>query len=138
MRGEGVHGPRPSHCAQRGRMSGRRAGCPGLHEMPDVRALGPDVRAGGVGFCALWIEGAGFPGFWPDFRAGRRMSGPCSTSMAGLLLLLTSLGGGCPAAVAACTSSFSFLCSRAHLALVLGLSMVSSGVPEYAQGPRLK
>ena len=27
---------------------------------------------------------------------------------------------------------------RARLALVLGFSMVSSGVPEYAQGPRLK
>ena len=31
-----------------GRMSGCPAGCPGLHEMPDVRALGPDVRAGRV------------------------------------------------------------------------------------------
>ena len=27
---------------------------------------------------------------------------------------------------------------RARLALVLGFSMVSSGVPEYAEGPRLK
>ena len=45
---------------------------------------------------------------------------------------------GCPAAVAAGTSSFSFLCFRARLALVLGFSMVSSGVPEYAQGLCLK
>ena len=45
---------------------------------------------------------------------------------------------GCPAVVAADSSSFFFLFSRAHLALVLGLSMVSSGVPKYAQGSRLR
>ena len=45
---------------------------------------------------------------------------------------------GCSAAVAAGSSSFSFHRSRAHLPLVLGLSMLSSGVPEYAQGPRLR
>ena len=82
-------------------MSGRRAGCPGLQEEPDV-------RAGVEAFCALWIGGAGCPGeeagfpglreepdvrargpdvradgesfcrFWcvaPDFRASGRMSG---------------------------------------------------------------
>ena len=46
-------------------MSGRRAGCPGLREAPDVRAKTPDVRAGR--FC-FWTEA-------PDFRAGGRMSG---------------------------------------------------------------
>ena len=66
--------------------------------------------------------GAGFPGVGPDVRAG----------------LDVRAGDGCPGPVAAGSSSLSFLWSRAHLALVLGLSMVSSGVPEYAQGPCLK
>ena len=74
-------------------MSGRRAGCPGLREVPDV-------RAGVADSSALWIACAGFPGrrqmsggsgragcpgLWPDVRAegvqllnafcdGRRMS----------------------------------------------------------------
>ena len=50
-------------------MSERRAGCPGLREVPDV-------RAGGAGLDALWIDGAGFPGeeagcpgLGPDVRA---------------------------------------------------------------------
>ena len=89
---------------------GEEAGCPGLQQEPDVRGMGPDVQAVGVTSNALWI--------------GR---GWISRGLT-----------GCPAAVAAGSSSFSFLRSRAHLALVLGLSMVSSGVPEYAQGPRLK
>ena len=76
----------------------------------------PDVRAALVLFGVLWIADAGFPGQGPDVRAG----------------------AGCPAAVAAGSSSFSFLRFRARLALVLGFSMVSSGVPEYEQGPRLK
>ena len=37
-----------------------------------------------------------------------------------------------------CSSWLFFLHFHAHLDLVLGLSMVSSGVPEYAQGLRLK
>ena len=61
------------------------AGCPGLREVPDVRASGPDVRAGVAGLGALWIGGvrmsglggrmsggsgrAGCPGLWPDVRA---------------------------------------------------------------------
>ena len=49
-------------------MSGRRAGCPGLPEAPDVRARTPDVRAGGLNFCGSWCEA-------PDFRGFGRMSG---------------------------------------------------------------
>ena len=43
-------------------------------------------------------EGAGFPGFReePDVRGMGRMSGPCSTLLAGLLLLLMSPAAGCP------------------------------------------
>ena len=89
---------------------GGGAGCPGLWEEPAVRGMGPDVRAVGVASRALWI-GSG------------RISGGRA---------------GCPGPIAASSSSFSFLRSRAHFALVLGLSLVSSGVPEYAQGPRLK
>ena len=68
-------------------MSGLGAGCPGW---------GPDVRAGGANFCSLWIGGVGCPGERPDFRGFRRsrmsgawgrMSGPCSASLGGLLLL---------------------------------------------------
>ena len=90
-------------------MSGLGAGCPVAREEPDVRADGVQLRVPSV-------MGAGFPGIGPDVRAG----------------------AGCPGPVAAGSSSFSFLRSRTHLALVLGLSMVYSGVPEYAQGPRLK
>ena len=90
-------------------MSELGAGCLAAHEEPDVRAGGVQLRV-----CS--VMGAGFPGVGPDVRAG----------------------AGCPGPVAAGSSSLSFLWSRAHLALVLGLSMVSSGVPEYAQGPRLK
>jgi hypothetical protein len=126
-----------------GRMSGgsRGAGCPGWTCLfpvlsgqagPDIRVGRPDVR--GVGksrMSGAWGRMSGlskslpdafgdggpdFRGHEPDVRAG----------------------AGCPAAVAAGSSSFSFLRSRAHLALVLELSMVYSGVPEYAQGPRLK
>ena len=43
----------------RGRISGEGAGCPGLRVEPDVRGMGPDVRACGASFC----EGA------PDVRA---------------------------------------------------------------------
>ena len=85
------------------------AGCPGLREWPDVRADLVQLRVSSV-------MGAGFPGVGPDIRAG----------------------AGCPGPVADGSSSFSFLQSRAHLALVLGLSMVYSGVPKYPQGSRLK
>ena len=98
------------------RISGSWAGCPVARDGPHVRAWGPDVRADLADSGALWIADAGFPGQGPDVRD---MS-------------------GCPVAVAPGSSSFSFLRSRAHLALVLGLSMVYTGVPEYAQGPRLK
>ena len=73
----------------------------------------------GLEALALLLSGlvvSGYPGLRPDVRAG----------------------AGCPGPVAAVSSSFSFLCFRARLALVLGFSMVSSGVPEYEQGPRLK
>ena len=76
--------PDALHAGRGGRMSGRRAGCPGLPEVPDVRASGPDVRAGVADSSALWIACAGFPGrrqmsggsgragcpgLWPDVRA---------------------------------------------------------------------
>ena len=89
----------PLLCAdRRSRMSGRR---------PDVRGF-TRGRMSGLAvqyFCSLWIGGVGCPAKGPDFRAfGRsrmsgargRMSGPCSTSTAGLLLLLASSGAGCP------------------------------------------
>ena len=91
------------------RISGSWAGCPAARDGPDVRADLVQLRVSSV-------MGAGFPGVGPDVRAG----------------------AGCPGPVAAVSSSFSFLRSRAYLALVLGLSMVYTGVPEYAQGPRLK
>ena len=49
-------------------MSGRRAGCLGLPEAPDVRAETPDVRDGGACFCGSWCEA-------PDFRGFGRISG---------------------------------------------------------------
>ena len=64
-------------------MSGRRAGCPGLPETPDVRALGPDVQAGRSSLVALWNGevrisglGVGCPGARerPDVRAGELFS----------------------------------------------------------------
>ena len=64
-------------------MSGRRAGCPGLREGPDVRARGADVRADGESFCRFWCVAPDFrasgriSGLGPDVRAGRRMFGPC-------------------------------------------------------------
>ena len=98
------------------RISGSWAGCPAARDGPDVRAWGPDVRADLVQLLVSSVMGAGFPGVGPDVRAG----------------------AGCPGPVAAVSSSFSFLCFRARLALVLGFSMVSSGVPKYEQGTRLK
>ena len=118
-------------------------------QAPDVRAGGrmsrvrdgPDVRAGLGLPNAFGDGGAGFPG------EGGRMSGvmagcpgyavPLRCSLVGRCRI-SGAGAGCPAAVVAGPSSFSFLHFHARLALVLGLSMVSSGVPEYAQGPRLK
>ena len=130
-------------------MSGRRAGCPGLREVPDVRASGPDVRAGVASLGALWIGGvrmsggsgrAGYPGLWPDVRADGVRLRVRSVMGAGFPGVGPDVRAGarCPGPVVAGSSSFSFLCFRACLALVLGFSMVSSGVPEYAQGPHLK
>ena len=77
-------GPDALHAGRGGRMSGRRAGCPGLREVPDVRAIGPDVRAGVAGLGALWIGGVRMSGLGagcpaareePDVRASGRMSG---------------------------------------------------------------
>ena len=85
-----------------------------------------ELSVGGVRMSGL---GAGCPAAReePDVRAD------------GVQLRVRSvMGAGCPGPVAAGSSSFSFLCFRARLALVLGLSLDSSGVPEYAQGPRLK
>ena len=86
---------------------------------------GPDVRAGGVGLVALGFGGVRISGTWAGCPAARE--GPDVRAMA-----------RCPSVVAADSSSFSFLRSHARLALVLGLSLDLSGVPEYAQGPRLK
>ena len=108
---------------------------------------GPDVRAGGVGLVALgfggvWISRAeaGCPGLGeaPDVRG---LAGcPAAVESFGVRLSLVFFWlvapdvrapAGCPVAVATGTSSFSFLCLRARLALVLGFSMVSSCVPEW-------
>ena len=51
-------------------MSGRRAGCPGLREVPDVWASGPDVRAGVAGLEALWIGGVRMSGLGWMFGLG--------------------------------------------------------------------
>ena len=62
----------------------REAGCPGLREVPDVRASGSDVRAGVASLGALWIGGVRMSGLGagcpaareePDVRASGRMSG---------------------------------------------------------------
>ena len=100
---------------EEGRMSGASggAGCPG-------HGTGCPGCQGRLQMHS--VMEVGFPVVGLDVRAG-----PDVRDMA-----------GCPAAVAADSSSFSFLRSRARLALVLGLSLDSSGVPEYAQGPRLK
>ena len=103
------------------RISGSWAGCPAARDGPDVRAWGPDVRADLVQLRVSSVMGAEFPGVGPDVWAGPDVRA----------------GAGCPGPVAVVSSSFSFLCFRARLALVLGFSMVSSGVPEYEQGPRL-
>ena len=77
----------PLLCAdRRSRMSGHRAGCPGLQE-------GPDVRAGVDAFCDE-CRMSGLAG-WAGCPGHGQMSRPCSTSVAGLLLLLTSSGAGC-------------------------------------------
>ena len=72
--GEGIHGPRPFTMRRQGRPDVRagRAGCPGFQATPDVRAGGPDVRAGAVAFVALGFGGARFLGY------RGRMSGACS------------------------------------------------------------
>ena len=112
-------------------MSRLGAGCPLAHEEPDVQAFGrmsglelPDSSAPWLACSGFLGEGAGCPGLReePDVRAGPEVRA----------------GARCPGPVAAGSSSFSILCSRAHLALVLGLSLVSLGVPEYAQGLCLK
>ena len=70
-------GPGDARRQFRGRTSGRRAGCPGLHRTPDVRGGGPDVRAGQSSLGRSLDRGAGFPGPGPDVRAMLgRMSGP--------------------------------------------------------------
>ena len=124
-----------------GRMSGgsRRAGCPGWTWLASVAFCeeGPDFRAKGLdvwGFGRSQMSGvmARCPG----------CAGPLWCSLDGRCRIFRGRAGcpgwaGCPVVVVAGPSSFSFLHFRACLALVLGLSMVSSGVLEYAQGPRL-
>ena len=70
-------GPGDARRQFRGRTSGRRAGCPGLHRTPDVRA---GARMSGLEWTRLGCSldrGAGFPGAGPDVRAvPGRMSGP--------------------------------------------------------------
>ena len=139
-------GPWPDLCAQAG------AGCPGWG--PDVRRL-TKSRMSGLELpdsFDLWLEGAGFPGVRPDVRdfARRRMSGvdagcPRSGALGGWAAVavvvvssgrMSGPGAGCPGP--GVVSVFFRRHFRARLALVLGFSMVSSGVPKYAQGPRLK
>ena len=111
--------------------------CAGLAGCPGVR---PDVRGFATG--RMFGQGGRMSGLtrfsFGTFCDGRRIFGTwagCPVAREGPDVRAMA---GCPAAVAADSSSFSFLRSRAHLALVLGLSLVSSGVPEYAQGPLLK
>ena len=98
--------PDALHTGGGGRMFGRRAGCPGLHGEPDVRASRPDAQADGAGYAALWIDLSRFLGARPDVRdlARSRMSGVdagCPTADAvGRPLgqpLCVYRGAGCPA-----------------------------------------
>ena len=80
-------------------MSGRRAGCPGLQEGPDVRAGGRmSGLEGKTSGCLLSMM--------PDFRGKGRMSGlwrgagcPAADAVGRLLvqLLGSCTGAGCPA-----------------------------------------
>ena len=138
-----------SLCANRqSRMFGRRAGCPGLREEPDVRACGPDVRAGGAGLGALWIACARFLGrcqmFGPLRGAGcpgvGRMSGRYRAawrpSLSGLLL---DGGAGCPGSCrmsGRCSSTATPLEAllirfRVDLSYASSISMVVSSVPKH-------
>ena len=83
------------------------------------------------------MRGAGFPGSGRMSGLDAGCPGPVGFGVWAAAAVVAP-GAGCPGPVAAGSSSFSFLCFRAHLALVLGFSMVSSGVPEYEQGLRLK
>lgn len=132
-------------------MSGMGARCPAAHEEPDVRASGQMSGLELPDSSTLWLEGAGFPGARPDVRdlARRRMSGvnagcPGPVALGGWAVVavvvvssgrMSGPGAGCPGLGAI---SVFFRRRFARLALVLGFSMVSSGVPGYAQGPRLK
>jgi len=86
-------GPGDARRQFRGRTSGRRAGCPGLHRTPDVRGGGPDVRAGVDAPRVLSGQrrrisgrGAGCPGrAWPDVRALAGCPGPVALAAVGLL-----------------------------------------------------
>ena len=132
----------PLLCAdRRSRMSGRRAGCPGLQE-------GPDVRADGANFCSLWIGGVGCPGWGagcpaareePDVRASGRMSELTWFSFGCLLRWALDFwaGAGCPGlregpdvwGLAGCPGPVAFLrfLSSCSFILVLGdLSIIPS------------
>ena len=82
----------PLLCAdRRGRMSGRRAGCLGLHGEPDV-------RADGAGHGALWNGLSGFLGASLDVRVltRRRMSGADAECLGHVALrLLDCCCSGC-------------------------------------------
>ena len=87
----------PIHCVQIG------ARCLGVG--PDVWAFTLGWKSGLVGpiLVALCIGKSRISELVSDIRGRRtgclgpgRMSGPCSTSMARLLLLFTSSGAGCP------------------------------------------
>ena len=129
---EGRRGTRASalYCAQT-----EGAGCPG--DGPDVRGKGSGVRAGlglpdafgdgGARFsgwgpgCAGLREEPDVRGMVPDVQAIEVASGALSIGRGRISWGQT----GCPAPVAAGSSSFSFLFLSACLALVLGFSMVS-------------
>ena len=111
--GEEVHGLRPftvhtqaePDVRASGRMSGRRAGCPVVHE-------GLDVRVGGAG-CPVLPEG-------PDARCVGRMSGllgPSSVYSGSLGRISGASGGaGCPGHGAGCPDvRMDEQCSISHM-----------------------
>jgi hypothetical protein len=92
--------------------------------VPDVRPLGWH-RMFGVSYGCSAAEGLGQPSFWTP-RAGflgRALDVRWGMDVQDM--------AGCPAVVASGSSSFSLLSSYPSLVLVLGFSMVSSGVPKH-------